>query len=78
MWTGSRAFVPKGLKDSAWGFDRVLTQVRLSDTPDGEAFGFKRLPDLGDLVALDLDGPIFHRTTGAARGAQLLSRFLDL
>jgi hypothetical protein len=21
MWTGIRAFVPKGLKDSAWGFN---------------------------------------------------------
>ena len=55
-----------------------LSPWRLPDTPNDEAFGFKRLPDLGDLVALDFDGPIFHRTTGAARRAQLLSRFLDL
>ena len=50
----------------------------LPDTPNDEAFGFERLPDLGDLVALDFDGPIFHRTAGAARRAQFLSRFLDL
>ena len=55
-----------------------LSPWRLPDTPNDEAFGFKRLPDLGDLIALDFDGPIFHRTTGAARRAQFLSRFLDL
>ena len=51
---------------------------RLPDTADDEAFGFERGPDLGDLVALDFDGPIFHRTTDVARRAQFLSRFLDL
>jgi hypothetical protein len=50
----------------------------LPDTPNDEAFGFKRLPDLGDLVALDFDAPVLHRAAGAARRAQLLSHFLDL
>jgi hypothetical protein len=48
------------------------------NTPDDETFGFKRVTDLGDLVALNFDGPILHRTAGAARRAKFLCHFLDL
>jgi hypothetical protein len=51
---------------------------RLSDTPDHEAFGFKRCPDFGNLVPLDFDGPVLHRTAGAARRPQFLCHLLDL
>ena len=66
---------------------RTRTSTNLTDecegwlsfhAPDDEAFGFKCLPDLGDLVALDLDGAILHRTAGAARRAEFLCYFLDL
>lgn len=35
------------------------------DTSDDKSFGLKRRSDLGDLVALDFDGPILYRASGA-------------
>ena len=53
------------------------TQLRrLLDTSDGEAFGFERRPDFGDLVALNFNDPVFYRAAGAAGRTQFFSHFL--
>lgn len=49
---------------------------RLLDTSDGEAFGFERRPDFGDLVALNFNDPVFYRAAGAAGRTQFFRHFL--
>jgi len=49
----------------------------LFHAPDREPFGFKCRSNLGNLVALDFDGPISHRSAGTAGCAQLFGHFFN-